>query len=277
MNIIVIGGSGFIGSNLIKELSKYGYSIISIDNYLTGTVENHHDNVSYLSKDASYINELDFNADIVFHLGEYSRVEQSDEEPWLCLRNTYQTLPSVLEYCYKKKAKLVYSGSSTKFSEKSNPYIVAKKFNTELVKLMCEQYSMDYAITYFYNAYGNNEISTGKYATVVAKFIQAKKENRQVKITGNGKQKRHFTHVEDIVNGLIKVAFKGYGDNYGIGSPESISIIELATIIGVDYVLSDDKNSNRKLTELRTEKTIELGWKAKHSIFEYLSNINFSE
>lgn len=271
MNVLVTGGAGFIGSNLIARLLDLSHSVVSIDNYISGIQENHHANAEYVAMCVSGINQLNFDADVVFHLGEYSRVEQSDVEPWKCLQNTYRTLPAVLEYCVKRKAKLIYSGSSTKFSETTNPYIAAKKLNTHLVRTICEQYGCDYAITYFYNVYGINEICEGKYATVVAKFIKAKQEGKSVRITGTGEQKRNFTHVNDIVDGLLLVADKGHGDHYGIGSNESYSILKLAQIVGVDYEFVEDKPSNRKNCDLITHKTLQLGWFPTRSLQNYIA------
>ncbi|MFZ4771742.1 MAG: NAD-dependent epimerase/dehydratase family protein [Ferruginibacter sp.] len=270
MKVIVIGGAGFIGSNLIPELLNNGHDVLSIDNYLTGSEKNHCFGADYIYGCASTLPYINYKADIVFHLGEYSRVEQSDIEPWICLKNTYKTLPSVLEYCAINKSKLIYSGSSTKFSDVSNPYIVSKQLNTILVKSICEQYGIEYAITYFYNVYGKNEIGTGLYATVVAKFLIAKKQGSRVMLTGTGEQRRNFTHIDDIVDGLIIVANKGYGDDYGIGAENSYSIKELADIIGLQYGYEPDKPSNRKESILVTKKTNELGWKACRDLKEYV-------
>lgn len=272
MNVLVIGGAGFIGSNLIGSLLNEGHSVLSLDNYLTGSEANHHGGAVYIYGCAGDVATLQFDADLVFHLGEFSRVEQSDVEPWTCLANTIRTLPSVLQYCHERKAKLIYSGSSTKFSEVKNPYILAKRLNTELVHELCQQYAIPYAITYFYNVYGPGEIASGKYATVVAKFIEAKQHGKEITITGDGHQRRHFTHVDDIVNGLIIVANGGDGDGYGIGADEAVSILELAVAIGVRYRFVDDKPSNRKDSMLMTEKTRHLGWKPTKDLFEYIAS-----
>ena len=269
--VLVTGGAGFVGSNLIGELLNLGHEVVSVVNYLTGSESNHHAGAYYEKMDASSINNLGFHADYVFHLGEYSRVEISDCEPWLCLNNSYRTIPAILEYCSTRKAKLIYSGSSTKFSGVSNPYITAKSLNTDLVKVICEQFDIDYAITYFYNVYGLNEIKTGPYATVVAKFLEAKRQRRIVRVTGTGHQVRNFTHVDDIVNGLILVADEGYGDGYGIGSDESYSILDLVNLIGLEYQLCMDTPSNRKQSHLMTEKTKALGWKASRSLVDYIN------
>ena len=276
MKALVIGGAGFIGSNLIKALLQQGHKVVSLDNYLSGTPENHHAGASYVYGCASCVHELSVQADVVFHLGEYSRVEQSDDEPWTCLSNTYATIPSVLRYCHEQRAKLIYSGSSTKFSAAQSPYVVAKRLNTELVMLLCEQFSIPYAITYFYNVYGPGEISQGRYATVVAKFIHAAINGLAVDITGSGRQRRHFTHVDDVVSALLLICEKGHGDGYGIGADEDLSIIELANRLGLPYRLTDDKPSNRLSSVLITDKTKALGWSAKTSLTDYLRGLDFT-
>lgn len=270
MKIIVIGGAGFVGSHLIDRLIDEQHEVTCIDNFLSGSENNLNPGAVTYMMSADEINELTQPVDIVFHLGEYSRVEQSDLEPWLCLENTYRTLPAVLRFCSSNNAKLIYSGSSTKFSEATNPYILAKKLNTELVKGICTQYGIEFAITYFYNVYGGAEIEEGRYATVVAKFLKAKRDGHPVAITGDGSQRRHFTHIDDIVNGLMAVADKGNGDGYGIGSEDSVSILELANMIGLDYVFRPDSLSNRKDSALMTEKTKELGWESTASLKDYI-------
>jgi UDP-glucose 4-epimerase len=272
MTILVIGGAGFIGSNLCKSLIERGDEVFSLDNYSTGSQENHKVGVRYISGEAMDIASLcaDISPSIVFHLGEYSRVEQSLGEPDKALANTYQTLPSVLRYCREKASKLIYSGSSTKFSDANSPYSVAKSLNTSLVDYYMTQCGLPYAITYFYNAYGHGEITNGPYSTVVAKFIQAKKNNQTVKVTAPGTQRRNFTHVNDIVSGLIYVSDKGYGDKYGIGSDESFSIIDLCKMIGVNYVIKDACPANRLSSKLITSKTKLLGWKPEYSLFDYI-------
>lgn len=270
---LVIGGAGFIGSNLCKALLEKGHEVYSLDNYSTGTKSNHVPGAHYKTGSAQSINEYSMpdRVDYVFHLGEYSRVEQSVDEPFTAIENICTTLIPVIKYCHKAGAKLIYSGSSTKFGNSDSPYSIAKESNTWLVKRLCEYFGIRYCITYFYNVYGENEIKTGKYATVVAKFIEQKNTNNNVCVNYPGTQKRNFTHVSDIVDGIIMVAENGDGDLYGIGSDESFSIIELAQMIGVEFHFGPAKQGNRTWSVLMTEKTKELGWSAKTRLVDYIN------
>lgn len=270
--ILVIGGAGFVGSNLCRFLIEQGELVYSLDNYSTGSECNHVDGVKYKKGDAKNINSISMvgNVDIVYHLGEYSRVEQSYSEPFYAASNIIQGIVPVIEYCHRNKAKLIYSGSSTKFGDASSPYSITKASNTITVDGLCSILGIEYAITYFYNVYGPGEIECGKYATVVAKFLMAYNEGEKVVINSGGNQSRNFTHVDDIVRGLLIVGKQGHGDGYGIGSDESFSIKELAEMIGVEYSLGGDVKGNRHSSSLITEKTKSLGWSCRYRLQDYL-------
>lgn len=271
--ILVIGGAGFVGSNLIAHLLKNGHEVISLDNYTTGSVENHHEGCRYVNSSALWINALDDDiggCSVVFHLGEYSRVELSHFEPDIAIQNIYSTLPSVLCYCRRNKAKLIYSASSTKFGDAKSPYMVAKYLNAELVNYYMTEYELPYAITYFYNVYGDNEISEGDYATVVAKFLRAKKNGESVEITAPGNQSRHFTHVDDIVSGLALLIENGHGDGYCIGAAAGYSIIELAQMIGVKWTIAPGRKGNRLSSGMDLAKIRAIGWRQKRFLPDYI-------
>lgn len=274
-NALVIGGAGFIGSNLCAHLLLEGVNVYSLDNYSTGLKANHVDGVMYKQGNAIQINKYSMSdqVNVVFHLGEYSRVEQSVLEPFKAMYGICGTIIPVIEYCKRVNAKLIYSASSTRYGDSLSPYSISKTINAQTVQSFCEYFGIDYAITYFYNVYGPNEIAEGKYATVVAKFLKAQKEKTKVVITSPGIQRRNFTHVEDIVKGLYMVASNGSGDGYGIGSPESLSIIELANKIGVTWSLGGHAKGNRSQSSLVIEKTQALGWKAMKSLDDYIGDI----
>lgn len=275
-NVLVIGGAGFVGSNLCENLVKNNINVYSLDNYSTGSEKNHIDEVVYKKGDALHINDysMPINIDVVFHLGEYSRVEQSVSEPFVAVNGICKTLVPVIEYCYRQNAKLIYSASSTKFGDAKSPYSISKSVNSQLVKELCSYLKMDYAITYFYNVYGKNEISEGKYATVVAKFLRQKKLGECAIVTKPGTQQRNFTHINDIVRGLILVAQKGQGDGYGIGSDESYSIVDLAEMIGLNWKFGGTSKGNRTKSDVVTDKTKSLGWIPKESLKKYIGHQN---
>jgi UDP-glucose 4-epimerase len=184
---------------------------------------------------------------------------------------------SVLEFARVTGAKLVYSGSSTKFTNldpnyQISPYAATKSINTDLVRLYGDCASLKYAITYFYNVFGGREIDTGQYSTVIAKFLKLRRENKPLTVTKPGSQRRNFTHINDIIDGLLLVGDIGEGDGFGIGSDISFSIMEVAQLISNDVKLTPAKPGNRNSAWLNTQKTKDLGWRCKHSLIEYIKN-----
>ena len=153
----------------------------------------------------------------------------------------------------------------------SSPYAYSKSSNTQLVKNYGKWFGINYAITYFYNVYGKNEISEGKYATLIAIFKRLKKNNDILKVVSPGNQKRNFTHINDIIAGLIKVSEKGRGDNYGIGSDETFSILDVVAMFDSDFEFLPSRKGNRMDAKLNTSKTKNLGWKPRYSLKEHIN------
>lgn len=277
--ILVIGGAGFVGSNLIKKLVEQGHDVISMDNYSTGSHDNEHDGCFYYygtPRDLiPTLQHRDPTFDYIFHLGEYARVEQSYTDWDKVIDSNLKCFPYVLDFAKHQDAKLIYSGSSTKFAKgggrNMSPYAFTKAQNTELLKNYSEWYGLDYSIVYFYNVYGDNEIGEGKYATVVAKFLNMVKEGKtDLPVTFPGTQLRNFTHIDDIINGLILAGFEGSGDGYGIGSDDKYSILDLVNMCGVLATPISSNPGNRMDGELKTEKLKELGWSCKRTLPEYI-------
>lgn len=275
--ILVTGGAGFIGSHLCEKLVEDTHNdVYSLDNYFTGKKENHIDGVTYIYGDCVDIEKyIDFSPHIIFHLGEYSRVEQSFEDIELVWKYNKDGIFSVLEFVRKNNCKLIYAGSSTKFAEKglgreASPYAWTKASNTELIRNYGRWFNIDYAITYFYNVYGPREISQGKYATLIGLFGDRIKNDLPLSVVKPGTQKRNFTHVKDIVEGLILVAHKGYGDEYGIGSSQSYTVMEIAQMFGGRIELIDERLGNRMNSKVITSKIKELGWKPQYNLKDYI-------
>ena len=278
--ILVTGGAGFVGSNLCERLAQNkNNEVYSLDNYFTGSKENHVSNVTYIEGSSANIDSLvKFTPDIIYHLGEYSRVEQSFEDIEKVWEYNKNGIFAVLEFVRKTGAKIVYAGSSTKFGDgglgrNQSPYAWSKATNTELVQNYGAWYNISYAITYFYNVYGKREISTGKYATLIALFKERMKNKEDLTIVSPGTQKRNFTHIDDIVDGLILVGENGYGDEFGIGSPESFTILEIAEMFGGTIKMLPQRRGNRMTADVMTTKTEALGWSAKRNIKDYIENL----
>ncbi len=275
--ILVTGGAGFIGSHLCEELAKDSSNeVFSLDNYSTGSVDNHIKGVSYICGETSEIDKhIDFNPDYIYHLGEYSRVEQSFDDIETVWKYNKIGIFSVLQFVRKTGAKLIYAGSSTKFGDGGlgrfqSPYAWTKASNTELVENYGHWFDVSFVIVYFYNVYGNREISTGKYATLIASFKEKMKNGEALTVVSPGTQKRNFTHISDIVNGLILVGENGYGDDFGIGCKESFTILEVANFFGGKIEILPERNGNRMTSEVMTSKIESLGWSAKVKLRDYI-------
>lgn len=275
--IIVTGGAGFIGSNLCEYLySKVGCSIWSLDNYSTGSTQNHIDNVTYIKGETSEIDNLiDFKPDYLFHFGEYSRVEQSFEDIEKVWDYNIGSILRILQFCIKNDTKIIYSGSSTKFGDAGigrdqSPYAFTKATNSDLVKNFGAWFDLNYAIVYFYNAYGKREISNGKYATLIGIYKENTIKNDPLKIVLPGTQKRNFTHIDDITSALEIVAKKGKGDGFGIGSDRAYTVREIAEMFGGTVQEISERKGNRMDAEVVTEKTKKLGWTHKKCIKEHI-------
>lgn len=269
---VVTGGAGFIGSHLCERLVREGYRVISLDNYFTGTKDNHVEGVEYREGHTKDIEKhIPEKPDIIFHLGEYARVEQSlEEEPRLVWDlNTAGTF-AVVDFCRRKKAKLVYAGSSTKFGDDGDardatPYGWTKATNTELVRNMSEWHGLEYAITYFYNVFGGRE-RAGRYGTLIGIFKDIYRKGGVLTVTAPGTQLRNFTHVDDIIDGLILVAEKGQGDGYALGNGKAYSVLEVARLFNRKYVMMPERQGNRLKGALDTTKSRALGWEAKRAL-----------
>ena len=265
--ILVTGGAGFIGSNLCESLATNpDNEVFSLDNYSTGSKENHVDNVTYINGETANIEKLiKFNPNIIFHLGEYSRVEQSFDDVEKVWKSNKDGIFAILQFCIKCSAKLIYAGSSTKFGDggmgrSQSPYAWTKASNTELVVNYGNWFNLSYAIVYFYNVYGKREISSGRYATLIALFKSKMVKNEPLTVVSPGTQERNFTHIDDIIDGLLLVGEKGFGDNFGIGSMEAYTVIEIAKMFGGKIEMLPERKGNRMKAEVVTSKTEALMW-----------------
>ncbi len=289
--ILVTGGAGFIGSHLCEELLKKNntnksFEIFSLDNYSSGTEQNHIEGIKYLKGDTKDIAEIlekeNFFPEMIYHLGEYSRTSASFNDPektWEL--NTHGTF-KVLEYCRKNKIRILYAGSSTKMADggdgrNQSPYAWTKATNTELVQRYGDWFGLDYVITYFYNVYGGREIETGPYATLIGIWKNKIKNGMKIGVVSPGTQMRSFTHVNDIVKGLILAGEKGQGDGYALGPKEMFTIMDVAKLFTNNDLtkieMMPELPGDRKTVAIDLSKTEEdLGWQAQIKLREHISD-----
>ncbi len=276
--VVVTGGAGFVGSHLCERLVEEGYRVISLDNYFTGTPNNHVEGVAYRTGHTKDIDALiPETPELVFHLGEYARTEKSFEDVELVWDLNKTGTFAVLEFCRRRNCKILYAGSSTKFADDGegrdqSPYAWTKATNTELVKNYAQWFGVPYVITYFYNVYGPREMS-GPYGTLIRIFTELYRQGVPLTVTAPGTQTRNFTHVYDIVDGLILAAKEGNGDNYGIGADTAYSVLEVAELFGGEVVMMPERKGNRLTSGVDNAKLKALGWTPKRTLSAWIEQV----
>ncbi len=241
--IVVTGGAGFVGSNLISLLiKKTKFNIISIDNYTSGFKKNHVKNkrVKYFKSDTSNIAKLlkkPKSIDAIFHFGEFARIYQSFLNMNDCINSNTIGSNAVFNYCLKNNIKLIYSATSATLGNKGDdknlsPYAFTKAKNLELLENLKKWFNFKFEIIYFYNVYGPNQISTGKMATVIGIFENCFKNKKILKVVKPGSQSRRFTHIFD----TIEICYLAWKNNkcrhYSISNHKSYTIMEVAKMFG---------------------------------------------
>ncbi|MDY7087986.1 MAG: NAD-dependent epimerase/dehydratase family protein [Actinomycetota bacterium] len=284
--LLVTGGAGFVGSALIKSLLADfpAAAVVSLDNYFTGVPENHVNDPRVTYIDGSTVDLAKIWADrglpgpeIVFHLGEYSRIVTSFEDHDLTWDFNLLGTKEVVKFASANGAKLIYAGSSSKFGndgqdENLNPYAWTKAKNIEYIKNYSSWYGLDHAITYFYNVYGPGQITSGKYATVIGIFEDKYLKGEPLPVVSPGTQTRDFTHIDDIVRGIVLVAQKGQGDGYLLGAGHEWSILEVAKMFGTPYELIPALRGERTRGHADNSKAAELGWTVSRRLDDYIAS-----
>jgi UDP-glucose 4-epimerase len=237
--IVVTGGAGFIGSNLIQLLiNKTNFRIISIDNYSTGKKKNHIKNkrIRYIKGYTKNITQLIKNSKqihTVFHFGEFARIFQSFLKMNECIDSNSIGTNAVFNFCLKNKIKIIYSATSASLGNNGNdknlsPYAFTKAKNLELLENLKQWFNFKFEIIYFYNVYGQNQIETGNMATIIGIFENLYRSNKPLTIVRPGTQTRRFTHVQDTVNTCYLAWKKNLCRHYSIANKKSYSVLEVA-------------------------------------------------
>ena len=259
--IIVTGGAGFVGSNLINCLiKKTKYKILSIDNYSSGYFKNHIKNrrVNYLRSDTKNIAKLRLNPKkikTVFHFGEFARIYQSFLKMNECLNSNMIGTNAVFNYCLENNIKLVYSATSASLGNKGNdknlsPYAFTKSKNLELLENLKKWFNFKFEIIYFYNVYGPGQISSGSMATVIGIFEEQFKKNKPLTVVKPGTQSRRFTHVQDTVDACVKAWKINKCRHYSISNKKSYTIIQVAKMFNTKIKYLPSRRGERYASAL---------------------------
>ena len=258
--LLVTGGAGFVGTNLIKYLLKQTkHKILSLDNYTSGKKKNHIKNkrVKYIkghTKDISYLLKNYKNKiNTIFHFGEFSRIFQSFEKIDDCLESNSIGSLEVFKYCLKNKIKLVYSATSAGLGRKNknlSPYAFTKSKNLELLENLRKWFNFKFEVIYFYNVYGPGQIKTGDMATVVGIFEDQYKNKKPLTIVRPGTQTRRFTHIDDTVKTCIEAWKSNRCVHYSISHKKSYSIQDLAKMFKSTIIYVKPRSGERYASAL---------------------------
>ena len=284
--IVVTGGAGFVGSNLIEELVKIKkYKILSIDNYSSGKISNHisSSKVKYLkgnTKNISVILEKYKNKiHSIFHFGEFARIYQSFKKINECFSSNIEGSSSVFNFALKNKIRLVYSATSASLGNKGkdmnlSPYAFSKAKNLELLENLKKWFNFKYEVIYFYNVYGERQICKGDMATVVGIFEDHFKLGKKLPVVRPGTQERRFTHIFDTVKACIIAWRKNESKHYSIASKKSYSILELAKMFNGQIRYVPKRKGERfasALTKMNLNNKI-IRLSAKIKLRDYIKN-----
>jgi len=282
MNIIVTGGVGFVGINLVKRLKEDGHKVIVIDDYSVGKVENQIEGVRYLPMNVEQIDYIKGDeVDLCFHLAALSRIQPSFENPSEFFRVNTAGTEAVCEWARKWNVKVVYSGSSSQWHDPfQSPYAMYKKLGEDVCKMYKKVFGTKIEIARFYNVYGPYEITDGKWAAVIGNWRGCVKEGNPIQIVGDGEQRRDFTHIDDIVDGLVKIAFSDetHEDAWELGTGFNYSINEVANLFVRKFNCKTkyipQQSGNYKETKRENDDAIKkLDWHPTDRLREYINSL----
>jgi len=281
MKIMVTGGAGFIGANLIEQLLIDGHEVTSLDNYDSGLRENEIDGAIYYEGDIEDISMMPGDFDICFHLAALSRIQPSFLNPSETYRVNTTGTQAVVEWARQTNTKVIYAGSSSRWHNPyQSPYALYKHLGEEVCKMYKKVYGSNIEIARFYNVYGPHEIVDGDWAAVIGIWRRQVRDGIPITIVGDGEQRRDFTHVDDIVDGLVKIAFSNekHEDAWELGTGTNYSINQVYNMFrqkfGVDCVYLPDQHGNYRETLRENNDVIErLNWKPTDRLADYINNL----
>ena len=284
--ILVTGGAGFVGSNMINLLlKKTKYKIISLDNYSSGKRTNHVKNtrVKYIKGNTKNIEKIFKNPktiNSIFHFGEFARIYQSFVDMNECLGSNTVGTNAVFNFSLKNNIKLIYSATSASLGNKGNdknlsPYAFTKSKNLELLENLKKWFGYKYEVIYFYNVYGPNQITKGKMATVIGIFEDAYRKKKSLPVVKPGKQSRKFTHIDDTIDICFLAWKKNRCRHYSISHKKSYSILEVASMFNSKIKFLKKRPGERYASALTNMNLSNKVYKyfGKKDLKKYIENI----
>ena len=284
--VVVTGGAGFVGTNLTKELIKRtNFSIISIDNYSSGTKKNHIQNsrVKYIKLNTRNIekklNSIKKKIHTILHFGEFARIYQSFKKFNECFMSNSLGSKAVFKFCLENKIKLIYSATSASLGNNGqdknlSPYAFTKAKNLELLENLKKWFNFKYEVIYFYNVYGPKQICKGDMATVIGIFEDRYKKNLPLTVVKPGTQSRRFTHVDDTIDACLFAWKKNKCRHYSVFCKKSYSILEVAKLFRSKIIFLPPRAGERYASALTNMNLSNKVHKiiGKKSLKQYINN-----
>lgn len=277
--VLVTGGCGFVGKALTEELIKRGYVVDVIDNLSIGKEAKIPQGCNFLGGDIRAMENItDKDYDYIFHLAALSRIQPSFKNPYTTFSVNVDGTKKVVEYTKRNGSKLIYSGSSSRHhNPELSPYAMSKHMGEEWIKMERKVFGLNTEIVRFYNVYGPDELVDSHMAAVIGLWRASIKKGEPIKIHGDGEQRRDFTHIDDIVDGLIKIAESNekHDDAWELGTGKNYSLNEVADMFGdikKEYV-DDVKGNYRETLRINNDAIDRLGWQPKDRLKQYINEI----
>jgi UDP-glucose 4-epimerase len=281
--VLVTGGCGFVGAALVAELHRRGgYEIDVIDNLSIGKEAKIPYYSKFLGGDVRAMDNIDDKPySYIFHLAALSRIQPSFENPTQTFSVNVDGTKQVVEYALRNKSKLIYSGSSSKHhNPELSPYAMSKYMGEVWIKMYKKVFGLNSEIVRFYNVYGPGELVDSHMAAVIGLWRSQRKNNHPITIIGDGKQRRDFTHIDDIVDGLIKIAESDekHDDAWELGTGKNYSINEVADMFVknlncVKVYMTDQKGNYRETIRVNDDALNRLGWQPTDKLENYIKSL----
>ncbi len=286
--VLVTGGGGFVGSNLVDDLLARNIKVRVLDNFATGSRKNLSPRAELIEadiRDGDAIRPAFDGIDCVFHVAALPRIPLSIAKPVEThMTNVVGTLNVLIAARDAKVRRVIYSGSSSVYGDQAlmplvetmipnplNPYALQKYVGEQYTRMFHRLFAMETLTLRYFNVYGPRMVSEGAYVTVISAFIEARRRREPLQIHGDGEQTRDFTHVSDIVaaNILAMDAPVADGRAINVGAGRNVSVNRIADLIGGARVQMEARTGDMRNTLADTSEAARiLGWHPRVSVEE---------